>query len=97
MQSEPVYYYGPALKTGHDTTDCGDFRVLELDGMTGVNATSIRTAFEIPEHNLGSDSGSLTLWFFSLEELSPFADFGDMKRHNLQPYAKRNDPYGSTL
>jgi len=71
MQAEPVYFYGPAFERGHNTAHRDDFHMLERDGLTGLNATSIHTAFETPEPNLSCDPGSLSLWFFHWKNFRP--------------------------
>lgn len=47
----------------------GPFRVIGTDGRTGINATSIHSRLTIPEHNIHSDKGTLTLWVMPLEDL----------------------------
>ena len=68
-----------------DTTNIhlhGPARMLLLDGLTGINTLSIRSRIEIPSHTLNLKKGSLTMWFFPLEDLSPQVAFGNMYKHN---------------
>jgi hypothetical protein len=68
---KPVYrYLGelPVLKAGEEIS--GPSRVLELMGRRGINPTSIHTSIRLGAHNLNSDRGTLTLWFFALEDLA---------------------------
>ena len=57
-----------ALTAGETVT--GASRVLELKGRTGINPQSIHTVIKLGAHNLNDSKGTVTLWFFALEDLA---------------------------
>ena len=54
----------------HGETVIGPSRILELNGRMGINPTSIHTAIRLGGHCLNGPRGTVTLWFFPLEELA---------------------------
>ncbi|WOO42555.1 DUF1961 family protein [Rubellicoccus peritrichatus] len=48
----------------------GPVRILDLKGMQGINVTSIHSRIRLKEHNLNQERGTVSLWFFSLEDLT---------------------------
>lgn len=66
-QSMPRYFINPVRDTSRVT---GPHRILELDGRSGIHPTSVHSVIEVGGHNLNAPRGSLTLWFFALEDLA---------------------------
>jgi hypothetical protein len=58
----------PELANGE--TVKGSARVLTLKNRKGINPTSIHTSIQLGKHTLNEKKGSLTLWFFALEDLA---------------------------
>ena len=50
----------------------GPARVILLDGRRGINMSSIRSFLELKAHTLNEPQGTVSLWFFPLEDLSAF-------------------------
>lgn len=48
----------------------GNARVLQLHGRFGINPISIHTTIKLGNHTLNKKKGTVTLWFFSLEDLA---------------------------
>lgn len=75
LASEATLIHGPGA------------RVVEYRGRRGLNFTSIRGRFVIPEHNLNARRGTLTLWVLPLDDLYPQAHY---EQHKLSfPYPDR--------
>lgn len=61
----------------------GSARILELKGRKGINPTSIHTAIQLAGgHTLNEPRGTLTLWFFALEDLAASFVADHMKMQN---------------
>lgn len=50
----------------------GRARILELDNRKGVNTTSIKSYLKLKHHTMNQPEGSVSVWFFALEDLSHF-------------------------
>lgn len=60
----------------------GGIRRLSLKKRNGINATSIHTRIVLPKHNLNDDCGTLTLWFYSLEDLATMSQLTSFSMSN---------------
>jgi hypothetical protein len=68
---KPMFTYlsnVPVLEGGEAVT--GPSRILTLHGRKGINPTSIHTNIRLGKHTLNRPKGTVTLWFFSLEDLA---------------------------
>ncbi len=63
-----------------------EYRKLELDGIAGINLTSIKNKIILPRHNLKQERGSLSLKIFALEDLSVKTYFCHMSLHLKNPW-----------
>ncbi len=80
---QPIYHYLNTHDLTNDaTTLSGPFRKIKLDERIGFNAESIKSRLILPHHNLNQACGTLTLWFFSLEDLGTAAEYENFKASN---------------
>jgi len=59
-----------------------DARVIERDGLRGLNLRSIRGRFLLPEHTVDEPQGAVALRVMPLQDLSPVPIFESHKRSN---------------
>ncbi|MEH0152597.1 DUF1961 family protein [Limibacter armeniacum] len=72
LAQTPLFEY--KVKPFHEQEDSeihGEARIVELSGKKAYNLTSIHSRLVFPKHTLNEEKGSLNLWFFPLEDLSP--------------------------
>lgn len=68
---QPKYVYltnADSLFSGEEIN--GPARILSFKNRNGINPTSIHTSIKLGSHTLNEKKGSVTLWFFALEDLA---------------------------
>jgi len=68
-----------------DTTSfkiTGSARVISQDNRQGLNMTSIHSVLQMKAHTLKNNTGTVSLWIMSLEDLSPYRDRDKMGMSN---------------
>lgn len=78
---KPVIHYDFATENDQFKLN-GSHRILELNDRRGVNLKSIHSTISLLKHNLNQTKGSLELWFFTLEDLSPASHADHMGMNN---------------
>lgn len=94
QQTKPLLTYladVPGFSAGEAVN--GPSRILTLKGRKGINPTSIHTTIQLGKHNLNQPRGTVTLWFFSLEDLATSfaADHMAMNNANYANYPFLSD------
>ncbi len=81
---KPIYSYlnDPNHLSPVKTILAGPARVLSLDSKEGLHCTSINSHLKLFKHNLNENKGSLSIWFFALEDLSTASRERNMAMHN---------------
>ncbi|MBC7887356.1 MAG: DUF1961 family protein [Ferruginibacter sp.] len=64
----------------------GPARVINTDGRSGLNMTSIKSALELKAHNMKREQGTVTIWVMPLEELSTFDTKPNFNKSNPNFY-----------
>ena len=66
----------------HETLPGPKPRVVEVNGRSGVNFTSIRGRIALPEHTLNEPRGTLSMWVMALNDLSPAVHYPRHEKSN---------------
>jgi hypothetical protein len=84
----PVYTYLNDFAFGDKSaiSVSGPARVISLNGRKGINMSSIRSFLELKAHTLNEPQGTVSLWFFPLEDLSAFDSKPLMGKSNPNYY-----------
>ena len=75
LAAQPKYRYLQQITTPTDTRTCelrGSARMVKTEGREGLNLTSVHSAFEMKQHTLNENEGSVSMWVMSLEDLAPY-------------------------
>jgi hypothetical protein len=93
-QIQPKFRYldnASALTAGESIT--GPSRVLNLKGRKGIHPQSVHPVIKLGEHNLNDLKGTVTLWFFAMEDLGAgfLADYMKMDNPHFASYAFLSD------
>lgn len=82
VTDDVIYRYLPNADTGSVKVNSDSYRILEHNGRRGFNATKISTKFSIDRHTLNGNTGSVSLWAMSLEDLYSMSHFETFAQSN---------------
>lgn len=79
---KPIFEYlkGPGLIGTQEISGAG--RIVEADGRKGFLPRSIHTSVALPKHTVNEPCGSVSLWFYSLEDLDSMTHHDTFKISN---------------